>query len=108
MAKLNTHGLTIHGLKKASGETVNCGRYSPAYHEIFYNRETGEVWAIYQYSLGMNSWTHYHDNSVIKVCNTQDHMTVQEIADAIADRVQEIAWRERVEGQPFALDVSAS
>lgn len=80
---INTNGLKIKGLKKASGETVNWPLYSGGYTEIFYDRSTGEVWTIDQVSLGENSWTAYDDPEVIKVCNTSIHMTMQQIADAI-------------------------
>lgn len=88
---INTHGLTIKGLRKASGETQ---RYNDAssYDEIFYDRSTGEVWTRYQYSLGQNSWTEYHDADVIKVCNAVRHMTMQEIADAINDALNAVNY----------------
>lgn len=83
MKAINTHGLKIKGLRKASGSTQNYGYYSGHYDEVFYNRKTGEVWTVYQYSLGQNSWTKYHDPNVIKICNASQHMTMQQIADAI-------------------------
>lgn len=86
---INKHGLKMTGLKAASGETHDYGYLSPSYVEIFYDRSTGEVWTVYQYSLGMNWWTEYHDPDIIKVCNSQSHMTMQEIADAIAEAVAE-------------------
>lgn len=86
--KINKHGLKIVGLKKASGNTVNYNDDS-AYDEVFYDRRTGEVWTVYQYSLGWNSWTVYHDSDIIKVCNTARHLTMQEIADRIFVAVQE-------------------
>lgn len=86
MAKVNTYGLKINGLKAASGETRN---YSDRalYDELFYDRATGEVWTVFQCSLGCNSWTVYHSPNVIKICNTARHMTMQEIADAIYEAV---------------------
>lgn len=80
MSKVNTHGLKIKGLRSACGDTCNYGDYDNRYHELFYDRSTGEVWTVFRYG---NSWTEYHDKNVIKVCNTQHHMTMQEIADAI-------------------------
>lgn len=85
--KLDTHGLRMKGLKKASGETSNYGHYSPQYMEIFYHKQTGEVWTKFQYSIGHNTWTQYDDTDIIKVCNASMHMTMQEIADKIAERV---------------------
>lgn len=90
MESINTHDLKIKGLKKASGETENYGYYSGKYVEIFYDIGTGEVWTKFQYSLGQNSWTEYHDSNIIKVCNASTHMTMQEIADKIAERIGEI------------------
>ena len=90
MKKINTHGLKMHGLKKTSGETRNYGYFSGHYDEIFYDTSTGDVWSIYQCSLGQNSWTVYHDPNVVKICNASSHMTMQEIADMIASRVQSL------------------
>lgn len=86
--KVNKYGLNIKGLKKVSGETENYRCYSPAYNEIFYNMESGELWSKYQYSLGQNWWTQYDDGNIIKVCNTQKHLTMQELADRVAEAVQ--------------------
>ena len=83
MAKVNTYGLSIKGLKKASGCTEDYGSYSGRYVEIFFDRSTGEVWGNFQCSLGQNTWTEYHDPAVLKICNTSRHMTMQEIADEI-------------------------
>lgn len=81
--KIDKHGLNIKGIKKASGATQDYGYYSGSYDELFYDRSSGEVWTVYQYSLGQNSWTEYHDPSIIKLGNTSEHMTMQEIADLI-------------------------
>ena len=90
MASINTHGLTITDLKKASAETKNYGCYSDKYNEVFYDIGNGEVWTKFQVSLGHNNWTEYHDPNVIKICNTSRHMSMQEIADAIYERVCEV------------------
>lgn len=86
---INTYGIKMNGLKKASGYTENYGPYSGSYVELFYDKSNGDVWGIFQHSLGQNSWTVYHDPDVIKVCNTSSHMTMQQIADCIRDRLQE-------------------
>lgn len=111
---LNTHGLKIKGLKKASGETVDYGFNDGRYDEVFYDRSTGEVWTVFQCSLGQNWWTKYPDPSIIKICNATRHMTMQELADKIAevvslnnetDRIAEEArkarkfWEEEIEQQ---------
>ncbi len=85
--KLDTHGLKIIGLKRASGATKDYGPYDGRYNEIFYNRATGEVWTVFQYSLGQNSWSVYHDSNIIKIENTTRHMTMQDLADAISNVV---------------------
>ncbi len=86
---LNTHGLHMGGIKKASKETVNWDARSCGYVELFYNKKMGFVWAVTQISIGQNSWTRYDDPDVIKIMNTTKHMTMQEIADAIAERMEE-------------------
>lgn len=82
MKRINTYGMNIKGLRKASGETQNYTD-DTRYEEIFYNRETGEVWTKFQYSIGQCSWTQYQDPAIIKICNTSRHMTMQQIADRI-------------------------
>ena len=89
MAAIDKHGLKMVGLKKASGATEDYGYYSGKYNEIFYNRSTGEVWTVFQSSLGQNTWTEYHDPDILKVVNASDHYTMQEIADIIYDAVCE-------------------
>lgn len=85
--KVNTHGIKMKGLKKSSGATQNYGFYSGKYDEIFYDKSTGEVWTVFQCSLGHNSWTEYHSKDIVKICNASTHMTMQQIADAIANRL---------------------
>ena len=66
MSKVNYHGLTIKGLRKASGSTVNWAPRSGGYDEIFYDLSTGDVWTVAQVSL----------------------MTMQDISDAIYEAVR--------------------
>lgn len=87
MAKINTYGLKMTGLKKASGSTQDYGFYSGLYDEIFYDLSTGEVWTKFQCSLGYNTWTVYNDAAIVKVGNTCKHLTMQQIADMIHDVV---------------------
>lgn len=84
MAKVNTHGIKMTGLKKASGNTSNYGYYSGLYDELFFDRGTGEVWTVFQSSFGQNSWTEYRDPNIIKIGNITKRMTMQQIADLIA------------------------
>lgn len=88
--KINKHGLKMRGLKSASGGTKNYGRN--CYIQISYNTRTGEVLTDYHCSIGGNSWTEYHDSDIIRIGNTNQHMTMQEIADAIAD---ELDWMQQ-------------
>ena len=84
---INTYGLKMNGLRKASGNTINWTPRSGGYTQVSYDRATGEVLTNDHVSLGYTSWTEYHDPATIHVCNTSKHMTMQELADAIADRV---------------------
>ena len=85
---INKYGIKMNGLKKASGYTENYGPYSGNYVELFYDKSNGDVWGIFQHSLGQNSWTEYHDHDVVKVCTTSRPMTMPEIADCIRDRIE--------------------
>ena len=87
MAKVNTHGFKMIGLKKASGMTTSWSGYT----QISYNRETGEIYCNDHDSL--NSWSEYHDHNIFTVAKASSHMTMQEIADAIAEAVE---WQDRV------------
>lgn len=86
---LNTHGIKINGIRKASGETVNWSPRSGGYTEIFFDRRDGDVWTVDQVSFGHNSWTVYHSSSIIKVCETSTHMSMQQIADAIYEAISD-------------------
>lgn len=79
MKKIDTHGLKMVGLKKACGNTCDCG-YSGLHTEIFYDPSDGQVWAKLQLP---NSWTEYMDRRIVWF-STAEHMTMQEIADKIA------------------------
>ena len=85
MAKTNTHGHKITGLRKIAGDSKQLkGIYDGAYFELFYDKKNGKAWTVYQYSLGQNSWTVYHDPNIVKICNLSGPHTMQEIADMIA------------------------
>lgn len=92
MKKINTHGLKMVGLKKASGDTRDYDRdfYTRSnYIQISYDRDNGEILTNLHSSLGYNSWSEYHDPAVITICYTSRHMTMQEIADRIAETVED-------------------
>lgn len=89
MKAVDTHGLKINGLRRVCGEAGGWPANSGGYDEIFYNRETGDLWTVPQVSLGRNSWTEYRNNpEVVKVCETSEHMTMQEIVDAVSRAVE--------------------
>lgn len=91
MANVYTHGLKMYGLKKASGKTYDTPE--GLYVEIFYNKDTGEVWGVEQQS---GSWSKYRDENIVRVCGTNRHMTMQEIADEIPDTLflgEELKYR---------------
>lgn len=90
MAKVDTHGLKMTGLKEASGETVDWDPRSGGYTEVFYNTDTGKVWTVDEISLGHNNMTVYLDPAVIEITVTERHMTMQEIADRIAEKVRKL------------------
>lgn len=84
---LNTYRLTIRGMKKASGNTWNT-HDSNHYFLVHYNMEDGEVWTTEHVGNGSIQ----HDNKeIITVARTSRHMTMQEIADAVAEAVNE--WK---------------
>lgn len=89
---VNKHGLPMHGLKAACAATRGLSYYGLLYGEVSYNRVTGEVSAK---CLTRNNWTMHHDPAWIKVAEAHSHMTMQEIADTIADAMQQLAWWER-------------
>lgn len=90
--KINTYGIKMKGLRKACGETKGLsGYYSGEYIELFYDRNTGEVWTVYQYSLGQNTWTVYHDKNIIHIANISKPKTMQELANLIKTKAEEQA-----------------
>ena len=89
--KTNTYGLTMKGLRDACSATQDYGYYGPGMIEIIYNRETGEIRT--KYFVDKNSWTAVEDPECT-VAHTYEHMTMQQIADAIYQRVQELSAHE--------------
>lgn len=86
MSAVNTHGIKINGLRKVCGETKNLrGYYDGLYLEIFYDVSDGYLWTTEHASH--NNWTKYEDSEIVKIANAYDHMTMQEIADAVYERV---------------------
>ena len=70
--------LSIKGLKKASGETFDC--YGRGHTQINYDMETGQIYT--DFHVGQ-TYSVYKGNTVIYVCDTDRHMTMREIKQAI-------------------------
>ena len=88
---LNTYGLKMTGIRKASGATCNWDGRT----QISYDTETGEIYT--NDHIG-DSWSQYHSPAVITVCFASEHMTMQEIADRIREAVEDKARWEAYEG----------
>ena len=87
---LNMFGLKMKGLKRIAGESKTLDGYLfPAYLQISYDMNTGEVMSDFHCSLGGNSWTEYADNDVITVCNLYHPTSMQDLALRIQTCVEE-------------------
>lgn len=84
----DTYNLPMHGLKRAAVVTRQLGRDRAEYIQISYDRQTGDVLTNYHYCIGQNSWTRYHSPAVVTICNASKPMTMQQIAAAIADKME--------------------
>lgn len=83
---IDTHGLKIIGLKKAAGDTQRNAR--GMVYRIYYDKSSGEVWTNYYHSP--NSWTQYPGDNVICVSCSTWPRTMQQIADAIHRKLEEV------------------
>lgn len=81
MAKINTYGIKMVGIKKACGNTQSY-KHNDWHNDIYYNKETGEVWTVFH--RDRNERTVYHDAAIVRVGITARHLKMQEIADMIA------------------------
>ena len=87
---LNTHGLKMVGLKKAVGEMVNWSDQR-VNNVIYYDRNTGDIMCR---THTQNSWDEWHDPAIICAARTPGRMTMQQLADAIAQSVRDAEDRE--------------
>ena len=79
----------MKGLRKVCSETKGLhGYYSGEYLELFYDTQNNEVFTVYQYSLGQNSWTVCHDSSIIPCGNIDSPKTQEEIREIIAETLE--------------------
>lgn len=84
--KVNKYGINMLNLRKVSGQTVD----NPiGYSQISYDTATGELLESWHPGDPLTSWTEYHDQDAIHICNTRKHLTMQQIADAVRDRLDE-------------------
>lgn len=91
--KINTHGIKMIDLEKASNETRHRPNWAGSRYDIYYDKSTGEVWT--RFFTNENEWAVYHDKDVVKVCSTGRYLTPQKIADAIAYELEmEERWGE--------------
>ncbi len=82
MKKVNTHGIKMVGLKAASGNTCNWAGHT----QISYDMSDGQI--LTDDIVENNSWVQYHSPDIITVTpGTNRHMTMQEIADLVAEAV---------------------
>jgi len=91
MATINTHGMTMHGLKKAVSASVEYGEYGRLVNEFAYDMNSGEVWVK---EMTPNSWTNYDDPDVVTI-STPHKPTMQALADRIRDRVEYVLSNRR-------------
>lgn len=82
---MNTYNLKMEGLEEASKATCDWPPDSGGHTEVFYNRDTGRVWTVDQ--VGENNWSEYRDPAIIKVGDTDRHVSAQKIADWITEEV---------------------
>jgi hypothetical protein len=87
--KVNTYGMKMNGIRKASEETEGLqGYYSGGYLQISYNEKTGDILTNYHFCFGHYNWSEYDDPNIITVCNFYEPATMQEIANAIRNAVE--------------------
>lgn len=73
----------IKGLQEAWAEIKSCPKRRDCYYEVFFNRQTGEVFTNFQVSLGANSWVEYKNKNVVKVGDFNWQTTKAEFIHAI-------------------------
>ena len=79
----------MKGLRKVCSETkLLPDYYSGKYLELFYDAQNNKVFTVYHYSLGQNSWTVFHDSSIIPCGNIDSPKTQEEIREIIAETLE--------------------
>jgi len=78
--------MKISGLRKIAGETKSLqGHYSSIYLQLNYDTSDGHAWTDQHCSLGHNSWTQYHDDTIINCGILTEPATMKEI-EAMIER----------------------
>ena len=77
---INKYGHKILNIKAVSGYSVDNPN---GYTQISYDTSTGELFADWHAGNSETTWTDYHDPNIITVAKTREHMTMQQIADAV-------------------------
>ena len=85
---IDCHGLKIKGLRTAAGYIISLGRHADGYYEIFYDRADGQIWAVYNITAADRRT--YPSPNIISVCTTRRHIKMQQIADKLWERLQEL------------------
>ena len=79
----------MKGLRKVCSETkLLLGHHSGKYLELFYDAQYNEVFTVYHYSFGKNSWTVFPDDTVISCGVIDSPKTQEEIREIIAETLE--------------------
>ena len=81
--RVNTHGLTIKGLKETSGATCKC--VGDSYFQIVYDMDSKLVFQCYNWTR--NEWQEFKSSTMLVVGTTTGHLTMQEIADMVGQSI---------------------
>lgn len=86
--KVNTYGLTLHGLKHIAGVTKQTNPRAGLHYQIAYNPDEGRL--VYEVLCGQ-SWCNFVPG-FITVADTYERMTMQDIADAVKIALEKHAY----------------
>ena len=92
MKKVEKYGLKMIGLKKAAGSTANWG-CSGWCTDIFYDRSDGTIMTR---DNTENDWCEFDDKDIVCVARTTEKVTMQYIADAIHNTLDELEREENM------------
>lgn len=73
----------FHGIRAAVGEMPRYNRHDGLYLEVHYDLEEDEVLTNLHCSFGHNSWTQYHDSSIIFVGFYDERISMAELKQDI-------------------------